>query len=129
MKTLQSCLAIMTLDVDSDKKAAFVPLPEPAKWCTLPAWECPGPNSKYSPQSVERGNNLVDQQSVSFIGELIWPVILSEPRVPVLRDEGESKDPENVCATMLMQGVLPRDCPGTGVSLVQYFRKVIAHNR
>jgi len=28
-----------------------------------------------------------------------------------MRDEGESKDPESVCSSILIQGVLPRDCP------------------
>jgi hypothetical protein len=39
------------------------------------------------------------------------PVILSEFRVPVYRDEGESKDPDNVCSSMPIQGILPKDYP------------------
>src|SRR5260370_31035562 len=44
------------------------------------------------------------------------PCHLERGRVPVYRDEGESKDPENACSSMLIRGVLPRDCPRTSLS-------------
>jgi hypothetical protein len=34
-----------------------------------------------------------------------------EAEPPFYRDEHESKHPEDICATMLIQGVLPKDCP------------------
>jgi len=46
---------------------------------------------------------------VSLVRERRRAVILSE-----------SKDPENVCSTMLIQGVLPRYCPRNRISRPQF---------
>jgi hypothetical protein len=48
------------------------------------------------------------------LGKLKKACHLERVRVPVFRDEGESKDPEDVCLSLVIQGVLPKDYPGTG---------------